>query len=126
VRVVVRELLSQLKQLHFCLLQPIRDAHFAVHRRRDGEVLLSLTGIAHAVMHLAETQVAVGDKRTHAAGLGERQRLAVQTFSILGASCDGDVTVEAEGMGLASPGSESARERDGLSGVVCRLVDPTG
>src|SRR5262249_48921523 len=62
--------------------------------------------------------------RAHAAGLGERQRLTVQNFSILGAGCDGDVTVEAEGMGLASPGSEPAREREGLSGVATRLVDP--
>src|SRR5262245_11199866 len=121
---VVRKLLTQLTQLRFCTLQPIRDAHFAVHRRRDGEVLLSLTGIAHAVMHLAETQVAVSDKRTHAAGLGERQRLAVRTLSILGAGCDGDVTVEAEGTGLASPGSKPARECEGLSGVATRLVDP--
>src|SRR5262245_42864717 len=66
----------------------------------------------------------MGDKRTHAARLSERQRLAVQTFSILGAGCDCDVTVEAEGMGLASPGSEPARDREGLSGVATRLVDP--
>jgi hypothetical protein len=52
----------------------------------------------------------MGDKRTHAAGLGERQRLAVQTFSILGAGCDGDVTVEAEGMGLVSPSAQPAGE----------------
>ena len=52
-------------------------AHLVVHRHRDGEVLLGLTGIAHAVMHLAETEVTVGNERMHGAGLGERQRLAV-------------------------------------------------
>jgi hypothetical protein len=55
------------------------------------------------VIHLAETEVAVGNERTHAAGLGERQRLAVVAFSVLSAGCGGDVTVEAEGMGLVSP-----------------------
>jgi hypothetical protein len=59
--------------------------------------------ITRAVIHLAETEVAVGNERTHAAGLGERQRLAVVAFSVLSAGCGGDVTVEAEGMGLVSP-----------------------
>jgi len=92
--------------------------------RRDGEVLLSLTGIAHAVMHLAETEVAVGNERTHAAGLGERQRLAVVAFGVLAAGYGGDVTVEAEGMGFVSPSPQPAGERQGLSGVGGRLIDP--
>ena len=85
---------------------------------------MSQLALPAGAMHFGETKVTVGDERTHAAGLGERQRLAVQTFSILGAGCDGDVTVEAEGMGLASPGSEPARKREGLMGVATRLVDP--
>ena len=108
------------------LRQPVCHVHLTVQRRGEVEVLLRLLAIAGAEIQFPEPEVAVGNERSHTSRLGERKRLAVQTFSILGASCDGDVTVEAEGMGLASPGSESARERDGLSGVVCRLVDPTG
>jgi hypothetical protein len=35
-------------------------------------VLLSLLAIAPAAMQFAEAQLAMGEKRTHAAGLGER------------------------------------------------------
>src|SRR5262247_1199183 len=110
-------------QLRFHLLEPVGHAHFAVHRRRDNEVLPSLTGIAHAVMHFAETEVAVGNEWTHAARLSERQRLAVIAFSVLGAGCGGDVTVEAEGMGLVAP-SPKPGERQGPLGVAGSLVDP--
>jgi len=65
VRVVVRELLTKLTQLRFCLLQPIRDAHFAVHRRRDGEVLLSRLAMSRPPVELAEAEVAVGYERAH-------------------------------------------------------------
>src|SRR5262249_54726685 len=48
------------------MLQPISHAHFANHCHRDSEVLLSPTRIADAVMHLAETEVAVGgNARNH-------------------------------------------------------------
>jgi len=59
---------------HFCcgLLQPVRHIHCAVHRHCKCEVLLSLPVIARAVMQFAETEVAVGDKRAHAAWFGER------------------------------------------------------
>ena len=62
--------LTQLAQLLFRLLQPVRHVHFAVHRHRGREVLLGLLAIAHAAVKFAETEVAVGDKRAHAAGLG--------------------------------------------------------
>jgi hypothetical protein len=106
------------------LLQPENHARFAIHRHRDSEVGLSLTGMAHAVMHFAETEVAVGNKRAHAARLGERQRVAVVAFSVLGAGCGGDVTVETEGMALVSPGPQPPGERYGRSGVVGRFIDP--
>jgi hypothetical protein len=48
--------------------------------------------------------VAVGDERAHAARLGDGKRLAVVTFGVLGAGCRRDVTGEAQGVGLASPG----------------------
>ena len=44
------------------LLQPIRHAHLAVHRRRRGEVLLRLLALAGAPIELAEAEVAVGDE----------------------------------------------------------------
>jgi hypothetical protein len=91
------------------LFPPACHAHFAVHRRRDGEVLLSLSGIADAVMHFAETEVAVGDERAHAAGLGERQCLTLMAFSV-GAACRSDVAGEAEGVGLAAPSPQPAGE----------------
>jgi len=59
------------KLAHFSrgLLQPIGHAHFAVHSRRDGEVFLGLFAIASPAVKLAETEVAVSDLWTHAAGL---------------------------------------------------------
>ena len=71
-----------------------------VHRRRDGEVLLSLLAITRAVTELAEAEVAMGDQRAHAPGFGERQGLAVVAFGVLTAACRGNVAGEAEGMAL--------------------------
>jgi hypothetical protein len=62
--------LTQLAQLRFRLLRPVGHAHFAVHRHRGGEVLLGLLAIAPAAVKFAEAEVAMGDTRTHAAGLG--------------------------------------------------------
>src|SRR5712692_158749 len=59
--------------LQFCLLQPEPHVHLAVHRRRHGEVLLSLLALAGAPVELAETEVALRDERPHAARFGERQ-----------------------------------------------------
>src|SRR5262249_5074557 len=100
--------LNQLTHPRFRLLQPVGHAHFAVHRRRDIKVLPSLRVIARAAMELAKAEVAVGNERAHAARLGERQRLAVVAFSVVGADCGGDVTVETEGMGLGSPSAQPA------------------
>jgi hypothetical protein len=55
-----------------------------MHRRRDGDVLLSLSEIAHAVMHLTETEAA--NERAHAAWLRECQCLAVVPFSMFTAA----------------------------------------
>ena len=75
--------LTQLAQLRFRLLQPVGHVHFAVHRRRDNEVLPSLRVIARAPMELAKAEVAVSDERAHVAGLGKRQRLVVVGFRAL-------------------------------------------
>ena len=61
--------LTQLIQLCFRPLQPIRHAHFTVHRHRGGEVLLGLSAIGPTKMEFAEPQAAVGNERAHAAGL---------------------------------------------------------
>jgi hypothetical protein len=61
--------LTQLAHLCLRLPRPVGHAHFAVHLYRGGEMLLRLLEIAIAAMQFAETEVAMGDKRTHAAGL---------------------------------------------------------
>jgi len=72
--------LTQPAQLCFPPLRPVGHPHLVVHLYSGGEVLLGLLAIAPAAVKCAETEVAVSDQRTHAAGLGERQRLAVVTF----------------------------------------------
>src|SRR5262249_7872348 len=121
---VVDLCLSEL--IHFCcgLLQPIWHLHLAIHGCRDREVLLRLSTIARPLVKLAEAKMAVGNERTHAARLSERQRLAVVAFSVLGAACRPNLTVEAEGMGLVSPSPQPPGERQGLPSVAGRLVDP--
>ena len=66
------------------LLQPVRHAHLAVHRRRGGEVLARLLGLARLRVQRAEAELAVGDERTHAVRLGESQRLVVVGLATLG------------------------------------------
>src|SRR5262249_17510584 len=104
------------KLAHFSrgLLHPVGHIHFAVHRRRDGEVLVCLLAVATVAMHFGKTKVAVGDERTHAAGLGKRQGLAVVAFGVLIAACRGNVTGEAESVGLAGSSPEPAGERQRL------------
>jgi hypothetical protein len=48
-------------QLRLRLLQPVRHAHLAVHRRRGREVLLRLLTLARTPVELTEAEVAVGD-----------------------------------------------------------------
>src|SRR5262245_17266786 len=64
---------AQFHHLGLRLLQPVRHPHLAVHRRRGGEVLLRLLTLARAPVELAEAEVAVGDKGSHAARLGCRE-----------------------------------------------------
>jgi pimeloyl-ACP methyl ester carboxylesterase len=103
--------LTQLAQLRFRLLRPVGHAHFAIHRQRGGEVLLGLLAIAAAAMQFAEAQMAMGDKRTHVARLGERHGLAVVLFGVLGTARCGDVGGQGEGTGLNSSTPALARER---------------
>ena len=74
----------------------------APHRRHDGEALLAQLKVARAAKQFAETQVAVRNKRAHAARLGERQRLAVVSLAALGTQLlrmGRDVAEQVERMG---------------------------
>ena len=53
--------LSQRRQLRLRLLQIEPHVHLAVHRRRDGEVLLRLLTLARAPVELAEAEMAVAE-----------------------------------------------------------------
>src|SRR5262245_16230922 len=66
------------------LLQPEAHVHLAVQRLRRSEVPTRLIGAAGALVERAETEMTVSHERTHTARLGERQRLAVEGFSVLG------------------------------------------
>jgi hypothetical protein len=82
-----------LTQLSFRPLQPVGHVHLTVLLRScEAEVLQRLLAPVHSPIELAEAQVAVRSERTHTAGLGKRQRLAVVAFSILGATCRSGVT----------------------------------
>jgi len=93
-----------LTPLSFRPLQPVGHVHLTVLLRScEAEVLQRLLAPVHSPIELAEAQAAVRSERTHTAGLGKRQRLAVVAFSILGATCRSGVTAEAESAGLISP-----------------------
>ena len=96
----IPDCLFELARFSRDMLQPVNHAHFAVHRRRDNEVLLSLTG--DCPRGDASCRVAVGNERTHAARLGEHQRLAKAAFNVLVAACRRDVTAEAKGVPFRS------------------------
>src|SRR5215472_3379075 len=81
-------------------VQPVRHSHLAVHRRRYSEMLLRLLALARALVDLAEAEVAVGDEGAHAEFAGERERLAVGAFNVLGAARRRDVTGETESVGV--------------------------
>jgi len=49
------------------------------------------------------TRSCVLHARPHAAGLGDRQGLAIVAFGVFGAACRSDIPSEAEGMGLIAP-----------------------
>jgi transposase InsO family protein len=61
----------ELCHLCLCLLQPVRHAHVAVHRRCDGQVFVGLLVLAGTPVELAEAVVAAGDEGAHAARFGE-------------------------------------------------------
>jgi hypothetical protein len=54
--------LSQVRLLCLRLLQPVRHAQLAVHRRRGGEMLSGRLALVRAVVELTEAEVTVGDE----------------------------------------------------------------
>src|SRR5215468_7744062 len=74
----------RLSHLRLRLLQPVRHAHLAVHRRRGGEMLVRLLARAAAPVELAEAEVAVGDEGVHAEPVGQRECVSVVAGSVLG------------------------------------------
>src|SRR5216684_3446929 len=74
----------QRPHLRLRLLHPVRHPHLAIHRRRHGEMLLRLLALVRTPVELSEAEVAVGDERAHAAGLGEGEGLAVASLAALG------------------------------------------
>src|SRR6266849_3309321 len=66
---------SEFLDLGLRLLQPEPHVHLAVHRGRDGEVLLCFLPLARAPGELTEAEVAVGDERAHAQLVGEGEGL---------------------------------------------------
>src|SRR5438067_8640121 len=65
----------QQTHLRLNLLEPVRHAHVAVHRRRRRDVLPGLLALAGAPVEPAQPKVAVGDEGAHAELLGEGQRV---------------------------------------------------
>src|SRR5262245_51315134 len=62
------------------LLQVEPHVHLAIHGRGHSDMLLRLLGSTGAPVELAETEVAVGDQRTHAELAGQRRGLMVETL----------------------------------------------
>src|SRR5262245_8685665 len=73
----------QLLQFRLRLLQPVRHAHLAVHRRRGGEVLLRLLAFTRASVELPEAEVAVGDEGAHAKLIGQIEGLAIEALCLV-------------------------------------------
>jgi hypothetical protein len=75
---------GQLANRRLRLLHPEARSYAAEDRGRDGDVLVRVLPPADLAAELAETEVTVGDKRPHAARLGDGQRLPVLCLSALG------------------------------------------
>src|SRR5262249_30907553 len=79
----------QLSHLSLRLLQPVRHPHLAVHRRRGGDVFASLLPLVRSPVKPAQTEMAMGHERAHAARFGERQGLAIVNRAAVGVEAVG-------------------------------------
>src|SRR5215510_11947638 len=105
--------------------QPEAHIHLAVQRLRRGEMPTRLIGPAGALVERTETEMTVGHEWTHTAGLGERQRLAVQGLGVLGITRlqpDRDVGEQVHGMRREA--GMARRELDRERRKPARLADP--
>src|SRR5262245_350427 len=112
-------------QLCLCLFQVEAHVHLAVHRRRDREVLLSLLTLCGSPVELAKAEVAVGDERAPAAGLGECQRPAVVCLAALGVGAVGKGRTVTQQKQRTCPGSGLTRcQFDGAFAEALRVIKP--
>jgi alkylhydroperoxidase family enzyme len=85
---------------------------------------MGILPLARAPAQLAKTKVAVGYERTHATGLGERQRLAVVGLAAVGVEPVGmgrDITEQVQSMSREA--RVTRREFERTVGQTLRLVE---
>src|SRR5713101_8630073 len=112
--------------LRLRLLQPELHVHLAVHRRRGGEVLLSLLALARAPVEFAEVEVAVGDEGAHPEFGGKGHRLAVvplPVFRICRLAIRRDGASHAERPCSATAFLLNARKLDSPLSELPRVID---
>ena len=105
------------------LLQPVRHAHLAVHRRRGGEVLLRLLALARALVELAEPEMAVGDEGSHAEFGSERQGVGSVLLCTLVMPLNGmNVSQQAEGVGFLTSLGVCPRQLQSMFASLQRVI----
>src|SRR5262249_15634521 len=110
-------------RLRLYLHEPEAHVHLSVHGRCSGEVLMCRAALVRTPGEGAEAEVAVSDEGTHAVELGDRERLAVVSFSAPGlesVGMAGDVTEEVQRMGREA--RMARRELDRAVGQPLSLV----
>jgi hypothetical protein len=108
------------------LLQPEAHVHLAVHLRRGGELLAALLILACSSVELPEAEVAMGGEGAHPELLGERERVAVVVFGLVGVqrvALGGDLAKEAKGICLMSSFLMAAGEIMGMEGEPEGVLD---
>src|SRR5262245_21063574 len=96
---------GELCQHCFGLSKPVRHPHLAIHRRRDGEVLLRLLALVRGHVELAEGEEAVGDEGAHAPGCGEGECVDIMRLAAVGVEAvvmRGDVAEQMQRMSSCS------------------------
>jgi hypothetical protein len=69
--------IAELGQFSLSLLEPKTHSHLAIHGCRRGKIPAGVLRTVNAAVELAQTEVAMGDERTHAVPLGDCQRVLV-------------------------------------------------
>src|SRR5262249_9067776 len=116
---------SCLSEHRLRLLQPVGHAHLAVHRRRDGELLVRVLAPACAPVELAEAQMAVGDEGTHAEFLRQGHGLAVVRHGLpdlRAGGMGGDLGQYPETVGLPAAPALMTAELEGATGQTLGLA----